>query len=127
MTLRKLESLDNQLQLTGKDIEKFEAMLKTSKELSKEKEVLLNKVKKEKTEHQVLLEKVNPDIDLTRVPAAGQGRPRVRTFVHKISIVCCNRFYNKTRQIYSKISDLKWVRADERNARALIEMLDIKA
>ena len=43
MTLRKLESPDNQLQLTGKDIKKFEAMMEISKGLSKDKEVLLKK------------------------------------------------------------------------------------
>ena len=71
--------------------------MEISKGLSKDKEVLLNKVSKEKTEHETLLAKVNPDIDLTRAPIVGQGRPRVRNFVHKISIVCCNKYYDKTR------------------------------
>ena len=100
--------------------------METTKELIKGKEELLNKAQIEKNEHEALLAKINPDLDLTRQPTVNPERPVLRNFVHKYAVIYCNKYYDKLREIYPGMKDLKWVRRDEKNARATIDMMQIR-
>ena len=100
--------------------------METTQQLIKDKEVLIEKQKQDKTYQDAKLAQISPEMALMEVQTMKLSKNVVRNFVHCYSIIYCNEWYDELRKIQPGLADLEWVQNDLRNARATVDMMQIK-